>query len=815
MYLFQNEVETIPGVPGSYKAYDYRNALNDLELGVEGMTFHVMPYGSGNIDDSTDTRSVLQLGNFDEGPHATGGLVEAPGYIQGFTGIYMENDGTGGSPNIWSSSATGNTPFEYFRQQVSSANTNGSLIYQSASNTSKGIYSTWRNSGGTLAAPTATPADQALLENDAQSYTGTAWLNSVIFAAKSDGGASSGSSPGYYSFSTAPTGSTTPLERVRIGKGGIPLSVYSSTSSSFEPVCKVDGDQCPATTSAISGMTSTQLAVAGSASTITSSVAASTLNVNSALTASNVQCYLQDTCPNDAIWQAPWLTTSQPYLAAGYPLGATDTTMTIVTLAGMPATGHVVTTASEEIGYSYVSSSGGNSTYNITRAKHGSIAHAVPVAVSNMAGVVSETSACSTCGVLMQTVNVGGTTFGGQTNAGLEPTVGGSYAVFDAITMTRLNGHGGEFLEANPGADGAVIPSGYGAVSFDASGAAAARAAVGNCSAGQYGTATTTSGLTCAQVAYSQVSGTPSIPTVGTWGALNYPPWSSGTPFVKMTGLGTFSLDTNTYLTSSAIASTTNLLSGDGSGHAVSSGIAASNVPLLNAGNTFSVGQFLGSKISPVRTSVGGYIFSSNNESDPYVIWEGDGAGNDPIIDESAPGVYNLGYRTTGAIGSPTGINSTIRWGSDGNVSIGDTAAAAMFNVGTANQFQVTSTGVSSAGAGSTDLNGSGVPEAHCLADGTGGGACGGHNANATQTTVSCSTAGTATFSEPFTGASYKKVIYSVSGCQGTVSYTFPVAFTTGTVQLSQAGGANTVTNTSITWGSVSALTAIGVIEGW
>jgi hypothetical protein len=59
-------------------------------------------------------------------------------------------------------------------------------------------------------------------------------------------------------------------------------------------------------------------------------VLASTLNVASALTASNVQCYLQDTCPNDAIWQAPWLTTSQPYLAAGYPLGATDTTMTIM-----------------------------------------------------------------------------------------------------------------------------------------------------------------------------------------------------------------------------------------------------------------------------------------------------------------------------------------------------------------------------------------------------------------------------------------------------------------------------------------------------
>lgn len=42
----------------------------------------------------------------------------------------------------------------------------------------------------------------------------------------------------------------------------------------------------------------------------------------------------------------------------------------------------------------------------------------------------------------------------------------------------------------------------------------------------------------------------PTIPTVGTWGALNYPSWASGTPFVKMTAAGTFSLDTNSYLTS-------------------------------------------------------------------------------------------------------------------------------------------------------------------------------------------------------------------------------------------------------------------------
>ena len=42
----------------------------------------------------------------------------------------------------------------------------------------------------------------------------------------------------------------------------------------------------------------------------------------------------------------------------------------------------------------------------------------------------------------------------------------------------------------------------------------------------------------------------PTIPSVGSWGALNYPTWASGTPFVKMTAAGTFVLDTNTYLTS-------------------------------------------------------------------------------------------------------------------------------------------------------------------------------------------------------------------------------------------------------------------------
>ena len=43
------------------------------------------------------------------------------------------------------------------------------------------------------------------------------------------------------------------------------------------------------------------------------------------------------------------------------------------------------------------------------------------------------------------------------------------------------------------------------------------------------------------------LSNIPTIPTVGTWGALNYPTWTTGTPFVKMTAVGTFALDTTTY----------------------------------------------------------------------------------------------------------------------------------------------------------------------------------------------------------------------------------------------------------------------------
>ena len=50
---------------------------------------------------------------------------------------------------------------------------------------------------------------------------------------------------------------------------------------------------------------------------------------------------------------------------------------------------------------------------------------------------------------------------------------------------------------------------------------------------------------------------TSQIPSVGTWGALNYPTWTSGIPFVKMTAAGVFALDNNTYITTSGVSGMT------------------------------------------------------------------------------------------------------------------------------------------------------------------------------------------------------------------------------------------------------------------
>jgi Repeat of unknown function (DUF5907) len=76
------------------------------------------------------------------------------------------------------------------------------------------------------------------------------------------------------------------------------------------------------------------------------------------------------------------------------------------------------------------------------------------------------------------------------------------------------------------------------------------------------------------------------IPSVGTWGALNYPTWGSGTPFVKMTAAGTFALDTNSYTidNNSVTGATKTKITYDSKGR-ITSGADATTVDIADSTN--------------------------------------------------------------------------------------------------------------------------------------------------------------------------------------------------------------------------------------
>jgi hypothetical protein len=174
----------------------------------------------------------------------------------------------------------------------------------------------------------------------------------------------------------------------------------------------------------------------------------------------------------------------------------------------------------------------------------------------------------------------------------------------------------------------------------------------------------------------------------------------------------------------------------------------------------------------------------------------------------SSANTLRLGFEGSSGIANPI----QVMFGT-GDVEIGNTTPTdpgTLLGVGTTNQFTITATGnLATSGnytqsGTTTNVFGGPVESPVFISE-------------ATQSSPSCSTSGSATFSQPVQGPSYKMISIYLNACVGTASYTFPASFAHTPQLLSQSLTTAVVTSISTTAVTVtgSSTTGFADLDGW